>query len=432
MLDPVSEAGDMPWIVALGGHALNGGLEQVARRLAARVLVIDWNDAPPFRGDRHLQLDIKQADDVVAAVRSVVGGLVFAYTSSDVATETAARINAEYGLRRPAAEALAVARHKPSMNRRWHSEGLLQKRFRVCGEVDEFVDFHRAGASRSIIKPAAAASSRGVTVIERSDGVRELQAAFARASASDPAGEVLVEEFVEGTEFSVEMVGDGHGHVEVLAVGRRHPSANAGRNRVAAKIHYNPPEVSADRQRRIADFARRCFLALGLRSSLGHIELIERPDGVLVPLELGARSSGFIATHLVDAVTVGTRTMLELYERALQGERVEDGLAYPRRSSMLFFYDFPTGVGRRSGTGLGDFLPAGIESVAHDRSELVSGRSFGQIDGDAERPGFEILISAAGTFSVEVVAEAESAHRLSFLDPAPPVGGLRRELIAAP
>ncbi len=280
---------ETPWIVALGGNGLNAGLQVVARRRGARLVVVDWNDRPPLTGDRHLQLDIKDSDRVVEALAPLVDRLLFAYTSSDVATETVARLHAAHGLLRPAAGALAVARHKPTMNAIWAGHGLLPKSFRACASLGDVTDFHRSNGCDSIIKPAAAASSRGVTVIRSGDCDEALSRAWARAHDNDPTGEVIAEEFVHGTEFTVEMIGDCEGHVQVHAVSRKYHSANAGRNRVATKLHYNPPDVSRARTLRIASCARRCFQALGLRTSLGHLELIERPDGQLVPLEL-ARS----------------------------------------------------------------------------------------------------------------------------------------------
>ncbi len=408
---------EAPWIVALGANHLNAGLQDVARTAGARLMVVDWNQAPPFVGAHHLRLDIKDSEQVLDEVRASVNELRFAYTSSDVATETVARIHAAYGLRRPTPEALATARHKPAMNAAWRGHDLGPKRFKACGSLDELIEFHRATPGASIVKPAAAASSRGVSVIGAAEGTRPLSAAWVRARDRDPTGEVFVEEYIHGTEFSVEMLGDGAGNVQVLAVGRKYHSPNAGRNRVAVKIHYNPPDVSRARQARIAAFARRCFRALGLRSSLGHLELIERDDGELVPIELGARSSGYIATHLVDAVTaLEDRPMLGIYERVLRGEQLADAIVRSSRSSMLFYYDFPPGVGKQSGTSLTHFLPPGIRSVAADRSELVGGRKFRQLEDDAQRPGFEILVGDRRALTIAAVNRAEAAHRREFLE----------------
>jgi phosphoribosylaminoimidazole carboxylase (NCAIR synthetase) len=402
--------------VALGGNELNAGLEQVARRRGARLLVVDWNDAPGFPGDRHLCLDIKDSEAVVAELRPLIDRVAFAYTSSDVATETVARIHAERGLLRPPADALAAARHKPRMNAIWERSGLLDKRFRACGSLDELTLFCDDVPGDLIVKPAAGSSSRGITVLRAEDrDDRALPTAWDRASGVDPHGEVIAEEFVHGIEYTVEMLGDSSGHVQVWAISRKSHSANAGRSRVASKLHYNPRELSRPHQHTLARFGRQCFRALGLQTCLGHLEVIERPTGDLVPIELGARSSGFVATHLVDAISEQKRTLLDEYESVLRGGEIPDELVRPLRSSMYFFYDLPPGVGRRSGTSILQFLTPGVRSLACDRSKLRPGSLFAQIDSDYDRHGYEILVGNSDALTLDAVERAETAHRGEFL-----------------
>lgn len=401
-----------PWIVALGGHELNAGLRSVAHRNGAGLLVVDWNAAPAVSGDLHLRLDIKDATRVVTEVRARVEQLLFAYTSSDAGTETVAQINAAHGLERPDRRALETARNKLSMNEIWRREGLLKKRWRVCPDLDELADFHRA-VGDVIVKPVGGSSSRGVTMVAASDDHAVLASAWHGARR---IGRVMVEEYVRGIEFTVELIGDVVGNVQVLGISRKHPSTNAGRSRVAAKLHYNPPDVPRHVQLKIAEFGRRCFRSVGLNACLGHLELIMRTDGELVPLELGARSSGFVATHLVDAAAGEGGVLLNTYERVLRGARVANGILTPRCSSMYFFYDLPSGVGRRSGTCLMDFLPPGISSLAHNRSKLVSGMPFLQIDNESERHGYEILVGDSDALTIDVVEHAEAAFLREFLE----------------
>jgi hypothetical protein len=143
--------------------------------------------------------------------------------------------------------------------------------------------------------------------------------------------------------------------------------------------------------------------------------VIERPTGELVPIELGARSSGFVATHLVDAISEQERTLLDEYASVLRGGEVPDTLLRHRRSSMYFFYDLPPGVGRRSETSLMQFLPPAVRSLAYDRSKLRPGSRFAQIDSDYDRHGYEILVGDTDALTIDAVERAETAHRREFL-----------------
>lgn len=399
------------WFVLLGGNPLHAGFPEIAARFGARLAVVDWNEAPAVAGERHIRLDIKNAgavlDALTGALDGGLGAIAFAYTSADVAVETAAAVNAAAGRRRADPEALRRAADKAEMNRAWEAAGLLGKRWALCASGEELAAFVRGLDAPGIVKPVSASSSRGVSLLAPGGEGEDLAAVWSRAAACDPLGRVLAEEFVPGTEFTVEMMGDAAGRVRVWGVSKKYHTPWNRRNRVATRLHYNPPDVPDNELHRIAAFAAACYRALGLRSALGHFETILRPDGRLVPVEMGARSSGFIASHLVDGAVGGTGGYLDTYARVLSGDEVEEGMEPARRSSMYFFYDPPPGRWTADGLDLTRFLPGGIRSLAHDRDRLTAGREFAAVDADSERVGFEILVGNRDDLTIDAVRDAE-------------------------
>jgi len=398
------------WIALLGGHELNAGIAEVARRRNLGLVVVDWNERPAVAGDVHLRVDIKDAEAVLGALSPYRDDLRLAYSSADVATDSVAAVHAERGWQRPTRDALVRARDKHAMTLAWERDGLLGKSYRLCETEEELQEFRVRVPRDIIVKPVAGSSSRGVTRVRRSDGADVLRTAWERATAYDPPL-ALAEEFVTGTEFTVEMVGDRGGNVQVWAVSRKYHTAFSGANLIATKLHYNPPDVDKGRQARIADFGRRCFLSLGLAASLGHFEVMERADGSLVPVEMAARSSGFIVSHLADAAMRRDRPMLDVYADVLHGASVPDETLSSDWSSMFFFYDLPPGVANGPSRHLLEFLDGSVESLAHERGRLERGRRFGAIDSDAERHGYEILTGPRAELTIERVEEAE--HHLA-------------------
>ena len=401
------------WIVVLGGHELNAGFAEYAAAHGAKVAVVDWNESPVYAGDRHLRLDIKDTESVLQALNDLTAGdlpgkVFLAYTSSDVATETVAQINAGIGLLRCPPQPLGLARDKGLMNAVWEAKGLLGKRYVVTSAFDDFAARLAAWNGPAIVKPADSASSRGISILETPRSATDLPAIWQRAAEASLAGDVVIEDFVHGTEFTAEMIGDGEGHVEVWGISRKyHTQANA-RNRVATKLHYNPSDVPRARQERMAAFAAECYRSLGLQYALGHFEFLEKPDGGLVPVEMAARSNGFIATHLLAALVGRPGAYLDRYRGVLSGTRVADGLIQAERSAMYFFYDPPLGSWTRNGASILEYLPPGIRSLAHLRSRLISGRDVRMIDSDAERLGFEILEGAPSDLTAAAVFAAEA------------------------
>ena len=210
------------------------------------------------------------------------------------------------------------------------------------------------------------------------------------------------------------MIGDAKGNVEVWGVSRKHHTDHNALNRIAVKLHYNPPEMLRSELEELASFGADCFRALGLSSSLGHFEVIRSAQGALVPVELAARSSGFIATHLLDALAADlgppwSNGFLPRFVDCLSGGVVEEGALRSERSSMYFFYDPPAGVWSREDASLAEQLPPEIEVLGCDRSRLKVGANMSAVDCDNDRIGFEILAGPRASLTESTIADAETA-----------------------
>ncbi len=169
-------------------------------------------------------------------------------------------------------------------------------------------------------------------------------------------------------------------------------------------MHYN--SINDELQNEIADFGIKCYKALGFSSSLGHLEVIVKNDGSIVPVEIGARSSGFIASDLVDAVS-GSNFLLDIIN-VQKGAKVENGLhVQTDNSSMYFFYDFPDGFLVKEECSLMDFLDKSIKSRYFDRDKIKFDTGFKKIDNDNARIGFEILEGPKNIMTTAYIEQKE-------------------------
>ena len=75
-----------------------------------------------------------------------------------------------------------------------------------------------------ICKPNVAASSRGITILEKGQTKEALQEALAKAKETSFDHKCLIEEFVEGEEFTVDMLGDSYGNVNCYGSSIQHHS----------------------------------------------------------------------------------------------------------------------------------------------------------------------------------------------------------------
>lgn len=394
-----------PIFLLLGGNKLNLGIVNKFRQMDYLVYVIDWNEHPQLIGDRHYRIDVKDTDAIIEALEkdNVFDNAKFAYSSIDLAVDSVAKLNRRFGLRTISSEGLKNASSKSMMTRCWSEAGILN---RISKSYTSYADeiWELAQVVQIIIKPDNSSSSRGITIISRGTDDTFIKLAFEKALSESSNKTVVVEEFVEGVEFTVDMLGDSYGNVCVYGISLKSHTKHTVDNKIAIKLHYNSVPLSL--QNKIAKFGIKCYKALDFASSLGHLEIILKKDGCISPIEIGARSSGFIASDLVDIVS-GDNYLGDLL-KVQKGAAVSNGLhKQTDKSSIYFFYDFPSDLPIVNECSILDFCSDKIKSRYGDRLNIKKGKIFHNIDNDNARFGYEILEGPRDILKLEYIKEAE-------------------------
>jgi hypothetical protein len=393
--------------VLLGGNKLNRGVLDEFRHRGLEVFVMDWNSDSALKGDRNLQVDVKDSTRVLEALKNL-GRLDVrvAYTSIDAAVPTVVAIHRHYGLKVPQGWQYESPLSKAQMTTAWQRDGLLNRLSWLAPSGQDALP-PIAGDRQMIVKPNLSSNSRGITILPANADCADYMEALQRARQASFDGQAIVEEFFHGREFTVEMLGDGFGNVSVYVISVQYHSEHAGPNKVANKLHYNSAAFPDEAYERIAEYGRRCYRSLGLHLSFGHLEILMREDGLLSPVEIGARSGGFIASPLTKIAS--GRDFLGDYMEVLEGARVNgDGAFYKSSmSSMYFFYDFPPGRPCRHATNLPEHLPPGIKSCYSDHEAIAAGRAYQTIDDGGKRFGHEILYGRRDLLTIEAIESAE-------------------------
>lgn len=396
---------EKPIFLLLGGNKLNLGIMKKFQNKGHRVFVIDWNEHPNLIGDKHYQIDVKDFETIIGVLKKdgFWNDVVFAYSSIDLAVKSVAMINRAIGLETISDKGLEYSSSKSKMTKRWEEVGLLNRISKCYTSFDEEI-LQLNSAMKLIIKPDNSASSRGITIIEKDSGDEAIRNAFEKAKNEASDCIVVVEEFIEGTEYTVEMIGDSYGNVSVFGISRKTHTLNTDNNKIAVKLHYN--SVSEELQKRIAEYGIWCYQALYFSSSLGHLEILVKGDGSISPVEIGARSSGFIASDLVDVVS--GEDFLEKVIEVQNGGTVKMGFhPQSKLSSMYFFYDFPNGGTVIKEKSLLDYCDTCIKSRYYDRTGITLGNHFEKIDNDNARVGYEILEGPKSVMTNEYIVSKE-------------------------
>lgn len=144
-----------------------------------------------------------------------------------------------------------------------------------------------------IVKPTDRSGSRGITKLSNERGLRE---AIERAKEQSFEKKVLIEEFAEGQEYSVEFLSYKGVH-HFLALTKKYTT---GAPHFIETAHIEPAPVSEEILNNVKKIVEHALTSLKIGNGASHSELKIDKDGTIKLIEIGARMGGdFIGSHLV-------------------------------------------------------------------------------------------------------------------------------------
>lgn len=147
-----------------------------------------------------------------------------------------------------------------------------------------------------VIKPTDNAGNRGVSFAADR---QELVVAYKYSFENSRSGHVIIEEYMEGEEVSVEII-VYKSHVHILAITDK---LTLGKPYFVEIGHAEQSQKSKVVKKAIEDLASRAVKAVGIDNSPAHVEIMVTKDGPKM-VELGSRmGGGCITTHLVPLST---------------------------------------------------------------------------------------------------------------------------------
>ncbi len=244
-----------------------------------------------------------------------------------------------------------------------------------------------------IMKPTDNAGSRGVVLCHDK---RELQNGYTYASFESRSGAVIIEEYLQGPEFSVEvMVIDGEPKVLQIT-----DKMTTGAPHFVEMGHTQPTCQPMDVQERIKDLACRAVKALGINVGPAHVEIILTNNGPKM-VELGARMGGdCITSHLVPLST--GIDMVEATIRLACGEHPDITPKYSKGSAIRYFETKNGLIESIHGIDAAKAIP-GVKEVSfvHHVGEIIN-----DIDNSADRIGFVISQATTATEAISICERA--------------------------
>ena len=211
----------------------------------------------------------------------------------DQGIEVAARASQHLGFRHNSPDAVTATRDKGVMRHRLAMASLPQPAFRIVPPDIDVVTAATTIGYPCVIKPVSRSASQGVIRVDDADQAHSAGNRI-RAIVGECPEELLVEQFMPGSEVAVEGILD-NGCLDVLAVFDK-PDPLDGPY-FEESVYVTPSRQAASILADIESLTARAAQALGLQQGPVHAELRVGPNGVVTILELAARSIGGLCSR---------------------------------------------------------------------------------------------------------------------------------------
>lgn len=287
-------------IMILGASILQLPAILKAKHMGLQTIAVDMDKNAIGFKDADICLEISTTDipNVVAAAKkyNVDGVMTLA---SDMPIRTVAAVAKELNLVGINEDTALKATNKALMRECLQEHDVPIPAFFRVNDYDDYLATIQQFKGKFMIKPTDNSGSRGVFLVEDINDKKTINYAYDYSKKSSRIDEIIVEEYMEGPEVSVETLSiDGKVHVIAIT-----DKLTTGAPRFVEMGHSQPSCLANDIKEQIALVATAAVTAIGIKDGPSHTEIIVTNEGPKI-VELGARLGGDnITTHLVPLST---------------------------------------------------------------------------------------------------------------------------------
>ena len=321
----------MSSIFILGASRLQVPAIKKAKEKGLYVYVLDYdpNAVGIKYADSFLEISTIDKEAVLrAAVRYKPDYIIT--STSDMPVRTVSWVCERLGKKTDISYENAIcATDKVAMRECMKKNGVPIPEFHEINSFTELLKIEEKMPERYIIKPADNAASRGVILIDKKDKT-DLEKAYQYCVQYSRSGIILVEEFMEGPEVSVESYSiDGEPHIITIT------------DKIVTELpffvelgHTEPSRLKDEQQEDIRNVAMKAICAIGMINGPTHTEIKVTENGAKL-VEIAARMGGDFITSRLVPLSTGV-DMLECSFSSLLGEEVNCRHKFSQGAAIRF------------------------------------------------------------------------------------------------
>lgn len=322
----------MKKIAIIGANDFQNPLILKAKSLGYETHVFAWQDGSigEKTADYFYPISIVEKDEILEKCKEI-GIDAIATIASDLATLTVNYVAEKLGLPGNSLECTKKSTNKYEMRKAFKEAGVATPGFEIVSspeDIEKLSDMEYP----LIVKPTDRSGSRAITKIYKKE---ELEEAISKAIENSFEKKAIVEEYIEGNEFSAEGI-TYNGEHKFLTITRK---ATTGAPHFIETGHIEPAGLSKDMEEKIYNELTKALTALQITNSATHSEFKITPNGDVRIIEIGARMGGdCIGSDLVQ-ISTGYDFVKMVIEVAMGNKPSFEKVTEPKIAVIRFIFN---------------------------------------------------------------------------------------------
>lgn len=361
----------MKRIIVLGAGEMQIPVIQKVNELGYESIALDYDaQAVGFEyASRHYVVSSTDAEKVLEVARKENADALL--TTSDYPVNVVAKVSKILGLPAMSPEVANICTNKYLQRKLFSENGINAPKFYLVSEevnLDSFKDYPY------IVKPVDSSASRGVKKV---DNEQELKDAIEEAKVFSRTGQVLIEQFIGGKEFSVETLTQNNettvvNITEKLVIGEEY-------GYFVEDTHIEPARINSEEWSLIKDEVCKALTLIKANNCPSHTE-VKIWDGKVYIIEMACRLGGDYITSDLVPLSAGVDMLANLIKLSV-GDPIDREKKLKKVSCVQFLK--PSNYDRCK-----EFIASGNSHIK--RSE-VKPYSDHRIENSLDRLGYIIL-----------------------------------------
>lgn len=270
-------------ILILGGSKLQLDLIFEAKKMYFKVYLLDGDEYCIGKkyADEFYNIDFSDKKKVLSFAKKIkpIAVLTIATEKGNI---TACFISEQLGLKSNTYETSLITTNKIKMKEYLKNNVNIFCRYKVIKNL-ETLSWDRFPC---IVKPIDSSAGRGVSFVEGFDKIEE---AVINARKYSSCKEVLIEEYIQGKQYSIETISSNSKHSIVTIVEEFITEPPI----IIETQQLVPARINLKKQEKLEKFALRILELYNIKYGACHIEIRENENGKLYLIEIATRMGGW-------------------------------------------------------------------------------------------------------------------------------------------